>query len=224
MAGQVRGSIAAHSEYVEDLSANRPVTGSIWVAGVATLFGIASALWVSWNNWFFLLTDAQEHLIVARQVFDSSLSGDLTLGTTWMPFPHLFLVPVSAAYSIWESGWSGAIVGVTALSVSAAALWRIGNRLGISTLPMIIGIAVFLLNTSQLYIFTTAVSEPILIASVLASVAGLARWITANRAVSAGEIAIFAGIPASIALLTRYEGWVFVGFASLIIVIASLKR
>lgn len=219
-----RATVAIHSDYVDDLSANEPVHGTLWVASAAVVIGLVSALWVWWNDWFFLLVDAQEHLIVARRVFDPSLGGDPFLGTTWMPFPHLLLIPFSASYSLWESGWGGAIVGITSLAVSATALWRIGHRLGITTLPMTLGVSLFLLNPSLLYIFTTAVSEPVLIAAVLSSVAGLARWITATRAISAGEVAIFAGIPAAIALLTRYEGWIFFGFAALIIVVASLQR
>ena len=49
-----------------------------------------------------------------------------------------------------------------------------------------------------------------LIAAILACIAGLAGWASSSRRLSGGELAVFAGIPAAAGVLTRYEAWALV--------------
>jgi hypothetical protein len=59
----------------------------------------------------------------------------------------------------------------------------------------------------------------VLLAAILASLAGLSGWITAMPSISPGELAVFAGIPSAAAVMTRYEGWAFVAVGVLFVII-----
>jgi len=63
------------------------------------------------------------------------------------------------------------------------------------------------INPSMLYLCATALTEPVLIAAMAMSLAGLSDLATRRRISSPGEVAIFCGIPAALAALSRYEGW-----------------
>jgi hypothetical protein len=141
-----------------------------------------------------------------------------------LPFPHALLLPFVASYALWQTGLAAAIVGVGCLGVSAAALWRITTRVGFAPVARWVTVAVFVLNPSLLYLHTVALTEPVLLAMILASLAGLSGWIFAKPAYSPGQLAIFAGAPAAAAVLTRYEGWAFIVVAALFVVIASWRR
>src|SRR5258708_16409864 len=56
-----------------------------------------------WDN------DAQAHINTARRVLDSLTPGYEQLGTTWLPFPHLMMVPLVQYDHLWQTGLAGAI-------------------------------------------------------------------------------------------------------------------
>lgn len=146
------------------------------------------------------------------------------LGTVWLPAPHIVLMPWTLWTWAWRTGVAGAIVGSGCLVATTSALYRIAARLGLRRIGRLGVVAVFLLNPSILYLFTTALTEPVLIAGIAGSLAGLARWATSSRRLSGGEVAVFAGIPATIAVLSRYEGWAYVLAGVLLIVLVERQR
>lgn len=203
---------------------SRTVPGSVLVAGIAATVVLIAAVYVWQHDWFLLIGDAQSHLNIARRVNDAVEPDFVKIGTVWLPFPHLLLLPLVQSFTLWQSGWAGAIVGIACMSVSAAALWRIGHRVGFSRFACIIVVAVFALNPSILYLHTVALTECVLIAGILAALAGVASWAVADPQISPGELTVFAGIPTAAAVLSRYEGWAFAAAAAVAIVMISLKR
>lgn len=202
----------------------RSVPGTLVVAAAAAVIGAIAAI-VAWRSGSLLLySDAQTHLVIARRVLDSQNTGFQQLGTVWLPMPHILLLPFVAVFPLWQSGLAGAALGALCLAVSAAALWRISYRLGFSSLARLVTVALFVLNPSILYLSTTALTEPVLIAALLSAIAGLSGWITARPSESPGELALFAGVPAAIAVLSRYEGWAFVAAGAAFVVVASWRR
>ncbi len=202
----------------------RTISGTGTIALVAAVVGLLASIWASWNGANLYYADAQSHLTIARRILDSETPGLGQLGTVWLPVPHLLLMPFTAITGLWHSGWAACIIGTASLAVSCAALYRIAARLGLGRTGRLIAVVAFLANPSLLYTFTTALTEPVLIAATLACVAGLSRWITATRTPSGGELAVFAGIPALVALLSRYEGWALVLAGAVLIVIVELRR
>jgi len=200
------------------------VAGTIKVGAIAGLVQAIFSIFAWSNGWLLLYADAQSHLTIARRLIDSQEPGFAMLGTVWLPVPHLLLAPLTANFTLWNTGLAGAILGVGAAAVSAGALWRITERIGFSTWARIVVIVVFCLNPSILYLYSTALTEPVLIASLLAAIAGLATWIYSPVPRSMGQLAVFAGIPTGAAVLSRYEGWAFAAAASLFIVVTSWRR
>ena len=89
---------------------------------------------------------------------------------------------------LFKTGVAGCILGALCLGVSTAALWRIMSRLELGTAARLVGIALFLANPSLLYVSTTALTEPVLIATILCTMAGLIGWSTSERQLSGGEL------------------------------------
>ncbi len=216
----------AGGEVIEDSAPlqGQRIAGTLLATFLAVAVGAAFSLVMWHNNWLLLYADAQSHLTIARRIFDSQEPGFAQIGTVWLPFPHLLLLPWVTSYTLWHTGLAAAIVGTGCLGVSAASLWRITARIGFGPLAQWITLAVFVLNPSLLYLHTVALTEPVLIAAILASLAGLSGWIFGRPPHSPGQLAIFAGAPAAAAVLTRYEGWAFVAVATAFVMVASWRR
>jgi hypothetical protein len=94
--------------------------------------------------------------------------------------------------------------------------------LGLTARLVVLAVAV--LNPSMLYLHSTALTEPVLIAGIAGTLAGLSNWATKIRRLSPGELAIFAGIPALVATMSRYEGWALVAGGSLFVAVVAWLR
>lgn len=85
-------------------------------------------------------------------------------------------------------------------------------------------VAALVVNPTMLYLYSTALTELVLLAGMAGCYAGLANWATKKRRLSPGELAIFAGIPAAIAAMSRYEGWALVAAGALYVMVVSWNR
>lgn len=200
------------------------VPGTLIIAAAAALIGVAAAGYAFWQDWMLLYPDAQSHLVIARRIIDSQNPGLFQLGTAWLPAPHVLLIPLVAIFPLYTTGIAGAVLGVACLAFSAAAMWRLTSRVGMGRAAKLVVVAIFVLNPTTLFLSTTALTEPVLMAALLGALAGLAGWITAMPAISPGQLAVFAGVPSAIAVLSRYEGWLFVALATGFIILASWRR
>src|SRR6267154_1736043 len=53
--------------------------------------------------------DAEAHLDIARRIVDSRTPGWSQVGTTWLPLPHLLMIPLVRNDWLWTTGLAGAI-------------------------------------------------------------------------------------------------------------------
>ncbi|WP_415630912.1 ArnT family glycosyltransferase [Propionibacterium sp.] len=170
-------------------------------------------------------SDAQSHLTIARQLLDTrSTPGLVQLGTVWLPVPHLLLAPLVLVLWLWHTGWGAAILGAVCLGVTAASLYRVMARWGAGRLGRLAAVGVVVVNPTMLYLSSTALTEPVLIACMSASLAGIATLATRRRLSSPGEAAIFCGIPAALAALCRYEGWALAVTGAVFVGVLSYRR
>jgi hypothetical protein len=202
----------------------RHVPGTATVAMVAAVVGYAACLYTTGQGTNLDYPDPQSHLTIARRVFDSKEPGVEQLGTVWLPMPHLLLMPFVLDLWMFRTGWGACILGLLALSASASGLYRISARLGFGRSGRIASVLVLITNPAVLYVYTTALTEPVLIMCLVAGMAGLAHWATSKRRMSAGELAVFAGIPSGAAVLSRYEGWALVLTGSLFVLVVAMQR
>lgn len=196
-------------------SLDAPVTGRrvqgtvpVALAAMALMTTVAVVVVPTGANLWY--PDSLSHLTVARRILDSNQPGFQQLGTVWLPLPHLLLLPFVADIKLWYTGWAAAILGIGCLGVTSAATYRVAARLGFRRMPRLVAVAGIAVNANMLYLHTTALTEPVLMACMAATVAGLTHWATASRPLSGGELAVYAGLPAAGACLSRYEGWILV--------------
>lgn len=202
----------------------RRVPGTLVVTFVAVVVGLAACIYTTRNGSNLWYSDAQSHLTIARRIFDSKAPGFQQLGTVWLPVPHMLLIPLVLWLPMWTTGWGACILGIGCLAASTAALYRIAARIQLRRMGRIFVVVFFLANPSILYTYTTALTEPVLIATMLGAIAGISGWMTSSRKLSGGELAVFAGIPAGMSVLSRYEGWALVGTGSLFVAWVSWSR
>jgi hypothetical protein len=179
---------------------------SVAAAGVATAWSAATHSMV-------LYGDARAHLDVARRVTDGLQPGLAQLGSVWLPLPHLLLVPLVAIRPLWHSGAAGAIVGGVCFVYASLRVFSLVEELTASRLAAWCGFAVFIVNLNMLYIQSTALTEPVLLAFFMGAVFHLARWM---RTFSVRDL-LWAALFIFSATLTRYEGWALL-VAALVVV------
>lgn len=202
----------------------RRVRGTVTVFAIATLVGAAASVYTVRTGTNMDYGDAMAHLTISRRIIDNKAPGLQQLGTVWLPLPHLLLLPLVQNLFLFRTGIAACILGALCLGVSAAALYRIMARVGFGVWARLVGLAILLANPSLLYASTTALTEPVLIAALLACMAGLAGWAFSERRLSGGELAVFAGIPAAAGVLTRYEGWALVISGAIYVMIVVIRR
>lgn len=186
---------------------DRHVPGTMVAAFAGLIVVIIASIFSIRSGQNMAFPDAQSHLMIARRITDSLAPGFTQLGTAWLPLPQLVLLPFVQSDWLWHTGWSGAILGALSMMGIPAGVYRIAARLGIGRTGRIIAVVLLLTNLSLIYESTTAMTEPLLLMFLVASVAGLTRWTLSERELSAGELMIFAGLPAAAAALSRFEGW-----------------
>lgn len=173
---------------------------------VAIVVGMIAQIWAHRTNTVFAFWDAQAHLDIARRVVDSTTPGLQMLGTVWLPIPHLLLLPFTLVDRWWWNGTSGGIVGFAAYVVIVGCFQDfLARRTGAPRFAWI-GTLFVLLNPSLLYLQTTAMTEPVLLACLVASINGLDRWNdTGSR-----RALIASACCAALAVGSRYDGWFYV--------------
>jgi hypothetical protein len=183
-------------------------------------FAIAGAVWgavVAWHYHHLGLTlthyDARGHLVVARRIFDSITPGWQQIGAVWLPLPHLLnAIPVQIDF-FYRTGASGVAISVASFAVATAAIAWIVQRLTGSTAASVAAVAVFMLNPNVLYLQSTPMTEPLLLATTTVAIAMLMDAFDVRRAgpVGPADRRVQWTRPTSVvfalACLTRYEAW-----------------
>ena len=175
--------------------------------------------------------DARGHLIVARRIFDSITPGWQQIGAVWLPLPHLLnALPVQIDF-FYRSGASAVAMSIAEYAIAAGAIAWIIQFLTGSVIAAIAGAAVFAFNPNVLYLQSTPMTEPLLLATTTVAVAMLMAWCRADMdrdtaglppsphgfgeprrssrglLASGGGKACHVGWAFALACLTRYEAW-----------------
>ncbi len=191
-------------------------------ATAVTLCAIASALIMAFAAAYFYRTgvtlyygDAEAHLNIARRIIDSRTPGVSQLGTTWLPLPHLAMIPFVRHDDLWKTGLAGAIPAAAAMTLAAIFLFAAIRRQFESTIAASAATAVFLLNPNTLYLGSIPMSEPYFFAAIFALLYFTIRF----EATKGWGALVGAGLAAGAAAMTRYEGWFVIPFVALFLLV-----
>ena len=183
----------------------------VWLVAVAAA-GLATA-WSAATHSMLLYGDARAHLDVARRVTDGLSPGLAQLGSVWLPLPHMLLVPLVAVTPLWHNGAAGAVVGGACFVYAALRVFSLVEEVSGNRLAAWCGFAVFILNLNMLYLQSTALTEPVLLAFSIGAVYHLARWM---RTLGVRDL-LWGGLLVFGATLCRYEGWALLAAAAIVV-------
>ena len=115
--------------------------------------------------------DARGHLVVARRIFDNITPGWQQIGAVWLPLPHLLnALPVQIDL-FYRTGASAVALSILSFAVATGAIAWIVSALTESRLAAVAAAAVFAANPNVLYLQSTPMTEPLLLALTLLGVA-----------------------------------------------------
>jgi hypothetical protein len=186
------------------------------LAALAAFSG--SAAWVVFFRQGLVLShyDAKAHLVVARRVFDNLTPGWQQIGAVWLPLPHLLdMLPVQVDV-FYRTGLFASIISIACLAITSYVSARLILRTTGSAAGAITCTALLVLNPNLLYLHTTPMTEPLLLAATFLVVLWLVEWLDAPEA---GSWEPRAGVPWKLvcalcaAMWTRYEAWPVVATA-----------
>jgi len=203
-------------------------------AAIASVLSIVAFVWVYSHGELLLYGDAVGHINIARRVFDSRHPSPLQLGTVWLPFPHVAVMPFIVNDWMWRTGVGGSIpsmiayvlgvVGIFRLVRARAPLWAAG-----------MSATLYALNPNLLYMQSTAMTETIFLATVIWSLVYLDEFVRglfaeeSSTGVSPTDLDPNAALRRlayclSLSILTRYDGWFFSGIMGVIVFICCAVR
>ena len=202
----------------------RHATGQVGVAVLAVLAGCLAWWFSNRHSLPLIYADARSHMTISRRLLDGPNHSLVQLGTVWLPLPHLLVAPFTLVTAWWSSGFAIMPVNLVCLVVEAIALFRVVLLAGRSRIGAWIAVLLLLTNPGWLYLHTTSLGEPVLFAAILATVAGLAGWVRSEKPYSGGELALFCGLPAALAALSRYDGWAMAAAGGAFVLVVAQGR
>jgi hypothetical protein len=177
-----------------------------WLAAAALVCGTAA--WIVYFRHDLVLShyDAKAHLVVARRVIDSLTPGWQQFGAVWLPLPHLLQVLPTQVDWLYRTGLFASLLSIGAFAVSAWATARLVLALTGSALGAAVAGLLLLLNPNLLYLHSTPMTEPLLLATTLTAVLWTYEWLSGpSRPPTAPPARV--GWALFAAMWTRYEAW-----------------
>ena len=174
-----------------------------WVLFFTIVLSVSA--WVISYRLHYVLTynDAASHLNIARRVVDNLTPGLAQIGTVWLPLPHVLMLTLAWNDFFWHTAMAGSIVSMVSFVICVLFTYKLIFFLSKNPLAAWLGTMVMALNPNFLYLQTTPMTEPLLLATFAFSSYYLARYIEDNKL---GHL-ILTGVGVMAASLTRYDGW-----------------
>ena len=162
------------------------------------------ALYLSFtNNYILTYNDAASHLNIARRVIDNLTPGIAQIGTVWLPLPHVLMIPFAWNDYMWHTGFAGSIVSMISYVVSVFFIYKTIVIITKSITGGLIGAAVAATNPNFLYMQTTSMTEPLLIATFVLAVYYVAKYLTSWEI----HDLLICSVIVACSTLIRYDGW-----------------
>jgi len=170
--------------------------------------------YLTWDN------DAQAHINTARRVVDSLTPGYEQLGTTWLPLPHVMMMPLARIDSLFQSGLAGAIPSAIFFVLCGTALFAATRRILGSGEAAIAATALIALNPNLLYMQSLAMTEAIYLGTFCGMFYFMVLFVDTQ---SIGAV-VGAGICSLAGCMTRYDGWFLIPFITLFFLVAAREN
>src|SRR5512146_1124351 len=214
-----------HRRRETEFSVQAEPLSTVRLFALAGLVSLYAFLWFFFRDDILLYGDAVAHINIARRVFDSMHPGILRLGTVWLPLPHLLMIPFVVGYNMWSSGWGASVPSMLAFVLGVAGIYKLMQP-RVRMWPAILAAAIFGLNPNLLYLQSTAMTEPLFLATFIWALAYLDRFLAALGEKGAAppkhspaKSLEYCAIALAASMLTRYDGWVYSAIFGVVILI-----
>jgi hypothetical protein len=190
----------------------------------ATAFAAGVSAWIRFLQSDLVLShyDAKAHLVVARRVIDNITPGWPQVGAVWLPLPHLLQMLPTQIDLFYRTGAFGSLLSIASFAVTVWAAARLAIAMTGSPLAAATTAALLIANPNLLYLQSTPMTEPLLLAAVFVVVLWLYEWVDGSGPAQPipGKLgwALFA------AAWTRYEAWLVIAAALTATACVLLRR
>lgn len=186
----------------------------------ATAISFFSFLYYYSKNYVLLYDDAASHLNIAKRVIGGLRPGFGQFGAVWLPLQHFLMLPFIWNDFLWHSGIAGSIVSMISYIITVLFSYKTAKLFTKSSLGGIVSAIVIASNLNFIYMQTTPLSEPLMLAVVSVCLYFLLSWSHTDSIPQLIAAAFFA----LLASMTRYEGWFLVVFSSIYVFFIYFKK
>jgi hypothetical protein len=153
-----------------------------WIIFFVTIvIGLSAAFFLYSIDRFSLIyyADSVSHLVRAREFVDSVNPGLFEqLGTTWLPLPHLLLLPFTLVEPLFRTGFAGTALSLLCLAITSVFLYEIiKSHLNVGYVA-IAGALLYATNPNILYIGITPMTESPFMLFFVGSAYFFIRWMS----------------------------------------------
>jgi len=175
----------------------------IWI--LAIIVAITAWYWSFSNNFVLTYNDAASHLNIARRVVDNLTPGIAQIGTVWLPLPHFLMLITAWNDFMWHTALAGSIVSMASYVITVVFIYKLIHLLTENKLAATLGAIAAGFNPNFLYLSTTPMTEPLLLACFTLSAYFIAKYIKTKEILNL----ILGGVFVMASTLVRYDGWFF---------------
>jgi len=187
---------------------------------ILSILSIAAFLYFFLTSATLSYFDAKAHLHIARQVTNGLTHGFAQLGGVWLPLFHLLTLPFVWVDKLFYTGIAGSIISMAAFVLASLFFFKLAYLLFKDILSSFIALSAFALNPNLLYMQSIPMTESLYMFTFVASSYFLFKWIIKEK----HSNLIWAAFFIFLATLTRYDGWGWMAFSTVVIIIVSLKK
>ena len=164
--------------------------------------------------------DARSHLDIGRRVVEGLKPGLAQLGSVWLPLNHVLMIPLVWNDWAWHSGFAGAFWNMLSFVATGYFIYKFLEKLNIGVLGRFFGVIVFAANLNILYLQSTAMTEPLLLATMTAGCYYLLLWSEDEKIINLVKSSFWI----MLSTLVRYDGWFLLLFAAGIVTLISFLK
>lgn len=167
------------------------------------------------NHLGLAYNDARSHLDIGRRVVEGLKPGIAQLGSVWLPLNHVLMIPLIWNDWAWHSGFAGAIWNMVSFVGTGVLIYKILELFDVKMFGRLLGVFVFVANLNILYLQSTAMTEPLLLATMTAGCYYLLLWSKDEKIINLVKSSFWI----MMATLVRYDGWFLLLFAGAVVAI-----
>jgi hypothetical protein len=190
------------------------------VAYLASVLSVAAYAYYASRGLTLAYGDAISHMMIARRVVAGRTPGLAQLGTTWLPFNHMLMLPLIWIDALYRDGFAGTFPSMAAYVVAAVYLYRMGMLAFASSAASWLAALAFMLNPNVLYMQSTPMSELDLLGLAILAVYYTLRW---ARNFQPADL-VKSAASAAAGTLVRYDGWALVAALACIILYIAWRK